>query len=396
MSHETAKAQIAGLAPFKASNGRGVPSRTFTDRLTIGSGADRVELYHFGPGQTGGDAWVVFPAGGTVVTGDIFGLKNPTRIDTENGGRASRVADTIEKAVAGIRNVDTVVTGHGDVVPWSDLEQYAHFLNRLFLNNIRAALGQGRTPDEISTTWKVAAGIRWLYGRTGEDQRERQRSRRKHGESGRLGYPPTEERDAEDCDRREMVHPYLNRLAGSRWCRSIRRSSRCLRARWACRSFRSSCCGSRSKPVAGSRDAFGHALLATGYQPPARQLPTTDYRLPARELPNYQLAPCHHRHVLSRRLPPYAEPNALSRAVEALRVEGVPFADLTESNPTRAEIPYPDDLLTSLADPAALRYEPCPFGLASARHAVAEDQRRRDVTVDPGARRADREHERGV
>ena len=87
--------------------------------------------------------------------------------------------------------------------------------------------------------------------------------------------------------------------------------------------------------------------------------------------------------MLSRRLPPYAEPNALSRAVEALRVEGVPFADLTESNPTRAEIPYPDDLLTSLADPAALRYEPCPFGLASARHAVAEDQRRRDVTVDP-------------
>ena len=87
--------------------------------------------------------------------------------------------------------------------------------------------------------------------------------------------------------------------------------------------------------------------------------------------------------MFSHRLPPYAEPNALSRAVETLRVEGVPFVDLTESNPTRAEIPYPDDLLTSLADPAALRYEPSPFGLASARRAVAEDQRRRGVTVDP-------------
>ena len=87
--------------------------------------------------------------------------------------------------------------------------------------------------------------------------------------------------------------------------------------------------------------------------------------------------------MFSHRLPPYAEPNALSRAVETLRVEGVPFVDLTESNPTRAEIPYPDDLLTSLADPAALRYEPSSFGLASARRAVAEDQRRRGVTVDP-------------
>ena len=82
-------------------------------------------------------------------------------------------------------------------------------------------------------------------------------------------------------------------------------------------------------------------------------------------------------------MPPCAEPNALSRAVEALRVEGVPFTDLTESNPTRAALSCPGDLLVSLADPAALRYEPSPFGLVSARRAVAEDQRRRGVTVDP-------------
>jgi len=87
--------------------------------------------------------------------------------------------------------------------------------------------------------------------------------------------------------------------------------------------------------------------------------------------------------VFSRRLPPDAESNALSRAVERLRAEGVSFADLTESNPTRAGIPYPADLLASLADPAALRYEPSPFGLPSARRAVADDQRRRGVTVDP-------------
>jgi hypothetical protein len=91
-----------------------------------------------------------------MAVGDVFGLKNPTRIDTELGGSASRVAETIEKAVAGIQGVDTVVTGHGDVVPWGDLQQFARF-NRLFLTDVRTALGQGRTPDEISTTWKVPA-----------------------------------------------------------------------------------------------------------------------------------------------------------------------------------------------------------------------------------------------
>lgn len=154
VSHENAKPQIAKIEAFAAAGGRGIPTRTFTDRLTLGSGADRIELHYFGPGQTSGDAWVVFPAGGTVVTGDVFGLKNPTRIDAENGGSASRVADTIDKAVAGITGVDTVVTGHGDVVPWRDLEQFARF-NRVFLNEVRAALAQGKTPDEISTTWKV-------------------------------------------------------------------------------------------------------------------------------------------------------------------------------------------------------------------------------------------------
>jgi cyclase len=156
VSQETARQQIAAMDAFKTSNGRGVPTRTFKDRLTIGTGADRVELYFFGPGQTGGDAWVAFPAGRVAAAGDIFGLKNPTRIDSALGGSASRVAETLDKAVAGIPNVDTVVTGHGDVVSWNDLQQFARF-NRLFLTDVRAALAQGRTPDEIAASWKVPA-----------------------------------------------------------------------------------------------------------------------------------------------------------------------------------------------------------------------------------------------
>jgi len=154
VTHENAKQQMARMDAFKS--GRGMPTRTFTDRLTVGEGADRIELYSFGPGQTSGDIWVVFPAGGTLATGDVFGLKNPTRIDTENGGSASRVAETIEKAVSTIKGVDTVVTGHGDVLPWSGLEEYARF-NRVFLDDVRAALAQGKTPDDIAAAWKVPA-----------------------------------------------------------------------------------------------------------------------------------------------------------------------------------------------------------------------------------------------
>jgi alanine-synthesizing transaminase len=88
--------------------------------------------------------------------------------------------------------------------------------------------------------------------------------------------------------------------------------------------------------------------------------------------------------MLSNRLAPHAEINALTRALDAARAAGAAIADLTESNPTRAGIPYPADLLCALADARALRYEPVPFGMMSARDAVARDYSRRGVTVDPG------------
>jgi len=86
----------------------------------------------------------------------------------------------------------------------------------------------------------------------------------------------------------------------------------------------------------------------------------------------------------SSRLPRESAPNALSLAVDALRRSGTSYIDLTESNPTRAGISYPGDLLRSLSAPDALRYQPHPLGLASAREAVAADHARRGAHVDPG------------
>src|SRR5688500_7092942 len=37
-------------------------SQSFEDTLTLGSGADRIDLYWFGPSHTDGDAFIVFPA----------------------------------------------------------------------------------------------------------------------------------------------------------------------------------------------------------------------------------------------------------------------------------------------------------------------------------------------
>lgn len=75
--------------------------------------------------------------------------------------------------------------------------------------------------------------------------------------------------------------------------------------------------------------------------------------------------------VFSSRLPSRLSANAVSHAVADRRRRGVPLIDLTVTNPTQVGLDYPPDLLASLADGRALLYDPAPFGLLSARQAVA-------------------------
>ena len=83
----------------------------------------------------------------------------------------------------------------------------------------------------------------------------------------------------------------------------------------------------------------------------------------------------------SSRLPADLAPNRLTDAVARRRAGGSGLVDLTESNPTRAGLPYPSDLLAPLADAAGLAYAPQPFGLESARAAVVADYARRDIAT---------------
>ena len=86
---------------------------------------------------------------------------------------------------------------------------------------------------------------------------------------------------------------------------------------------------------------------------------------------------------VSSRLPAVLASNRISRALERSREAGVRIVDLTESNPTRVRLPYPESILRPLGDASALRYDPHPFGLRSAREAVARDCKRRGVSIHP-------------
>ena len=147
------KANMEKMKIFADNDNRGMAKRTFTDRMTIGKGADQIDLYYFGPGHTNGDAFVVFPALKTMHSGDIFAGKGLPLIDGPNGGSVLHIADTLNKAHAGIKGVDTIINGHMPTqTTWADLKTFAE-LQQDFLNWAQAELKAGKTPEAAAPGW---------------------------------------------------------------------------------------------------------------------------------------------------------------------------------------------------------------------------------------------------
>jgi len=152
---ENTKANMEKMDIFKQNNNRGMAKRTFKDKMTIGKGADQIDLYYFGPGHTNGDAWVVFPALRTAHVGDLFAGKGLPLVDGANGGSVLHYAESVNKGYNGIKNVDIVINGHSNTTTtWADVKQFAEF-NQDFLNFAQAGLKSGKTPEQIAADWKV-------------------------------------------------------------------------------------------------------------------------------------------------------------------------------------------------------------------------------------------------
>jgi alanine-synthesizing transaminase len=76
-------------------------------------------------------------------------------------------------------------------------------------------------------------------------------------------------------------------------------------------------------------------------------------------------------------------PNRLTRLLAEKRAAGTAVLDLTESNPTRAGLVYPEEIVAALADPRALRYDPQPAGSLTARAAVCRYYAETGCAIEP-------------
>jgi glyoxylase-like metal-dependent hydrolase (beta-lactamase superfamily II) len=192
VAHANAKARMQKLPMFQGAGAKFLPNETVTDRLSLLDGPDRMELYYFGRGHTDGDLVVVFPQKRLAHFGDLFSVRAAPVIDTENGGSAVELPQTLARAVKELKNILRVTSGHdptgaamggtgasqilsmGRALPWRDLEEFADF-NRDFLEAVKQAMAAGKTADEAAKTIQLperykaydmtlaAANVRAIY-----------------------------------------------------------------------------------------------------------------------------------------------------------------------------------------------------------------------------------------
>lgn len=162
VAHENAKKYMMErpcppiMTCMEGANEKYLPKQTFKDKLTLFSGKDQVDLYYFGPGHTNGDTFVVFPAVRAMHTGDMFQLKWLPFIDDRNGGSAVAYPETLAKAGATIKNVDTVITGHGAVMTFKDLQEHVEIL-RDFVQQARNGMKAGKSAADVASAYKLPA-----------------------------------------------------------------------------------------------------------------------------------------------------------------------------------------------------------------------------------------------
>src|SRR5262245_9433885 len=121
VAQENCKSSMEKMAQFQSDEGKKfLPNKTYKDKLSLLKGNDKIDLYYFGRGHTGGDSFVVFPALKVMHAGDMYAFaKALPLIDVSSGGSGIEYPKSLMKAAAQIKGVESVIPGHSPVADWN-------------------------------------------------------------------------------------------------------------------------------------------------------------------------------------------------------------------------------------------------------------------------------------
>ena len=130
------------------------PTKTFAESMTLQYGETEVQLLHYGPAHTLGDALVYFPASKLLFTGDLaFFYSMPLcRGDMENWVRVCEIIEGMD--------IETIIPGHGPPGGKRELEDMREYL-AFMVEQARDAFENGLTPEQAAAAIDIGEWAQW-------------------------------------------------------------------------------------------------------------------------------------------------------------------------------------------------------------------------------------------
>ena len=129
--------------PYPAA---GLPVITFDNSMSLHFNGQRVDVMHFGPAHTTGDAVVFFRGDNVVHMGDLFNARFPY-IDAGNGGTLAGLIAVCRSIADQIDEDTRIVSGHAPVVGYADLQDYIAMLETAHAR-LERLIADGRTLEQ--------------------------------------------------------------------------------------------------------------------------------------------------------------------------------------------------------------------------------------------------------
>jgi cyclase len=139
-----------------------LPVIAFERSMQLHFNGERIDLMHFGPAHTTGDAAVIFRGSNVVHLGDVFNNAGYPFIDAGNGGSLEGLIAFCRAVLAEIDASTVVVPGHGPITDYDNLQAYTAML-QVVHDRIAKLIGEGADLEAVIAA-RPTAGFDEQYG----------------------------------------------------------------------------------------------------------------------------------------------------------------------------------------------------------------------------------------
>ncbi len=124
------------------------PDVTFKSDMQFHLNDQKIDLLHFGPAHTTGDAAVIFRGANAVHMGDVFNNSGYPFIDSGNGGQIDGVINFCQEILKQINKDTIVIPGHGPVTDYDAMQEYVDMLITV-RDRIKNLLANGASLEDV-------------------------------------------------------------------------------------------------------------------------------------------------------------------------------------------------------------------------------------------------------